>query len=125
MDISITDAELVLMRVLWQESPLNARQITDRLASSKDWHRKTVNTLLGRLEKKSALSACKHEDGIKYFTPAVEEAEYNRTATSQFVDRLFDGEIAPLVASFAKGRPLTPEQINELQGLLKELSDDD
>lgn len=125
MDISITDAELVLMRLLWKENPLNSRQITERLASSKDWHRKTVNTLLGRLEKKSVLSARKHEDGIKYFTPIVEKAEYSRTATSQFVDRLFGGEIAPLVASFAKKRPLSSEQIAELQSLLKEFSDDD
>ena len=125
MEITITDAELILMRLLWQEHPLNARQITERLESDKDWHRKTINTLLSRLEKKSALSVRKHEDGIKYFTPAVDEAAYNQTATSHFVDRLFGGKIAPLLASFAKDRPLTPEQVAELRSLLEELSNDD
>ena len=125
MEITITDAELILMRLLWRENPLNARQITERLASDKNWHRKTINTLLSRLEKKAALSVCKHEDGIKYFTPEVDEAEYHQTATAHFVDRLFGGKIAPLLASFAKDRPLTPEQVTELRGLLEELSDDD
>ncbi len=125
MEITITDAELILMRLLWREHPLNARQITEQLGSDKKWHRKTINTLLSRLEKKTALSARKHEDGIKYFSPAVDEATYNQTVTSHFVDRLFGGNIAPLLASFAKDRPLTPEQVTELRRLLEELSDDD
>lgn len=125
MDTTITDAELVLMRVLWLERPLNARQIMERVEPDNHWHRKTINTLLSRLEKKSVLSVRKHSDGIKYFSPAVEEAAYNQSVTSSFVDRLFDGNIAPLLASFAKSRPLTAEQLAELRGLLEELSDDD
>jgi len=125
VDITITNAELILMRLLWREHPLNARQITKRLATDNSWHRKTINTLLSRLEKKAALSVRKHGDGLKYFTPAVDEAAYSQTATSHFVDRLFGGKIAPLVASFAKDRPLTPEQVTELRQLLEELSDDD
>ena len=82
-------------------------------------------TLLSRLEKKSALLAHKKPDGINYFTPLVDEATYMRMATSHFVDRLFGGNIAPLIASFARDRPLDSAQLAELQGLLKELSDDD
>lgn len=125
MKVAITDAELILMRLLWSESPLNAREITRRLESETEWHRKTVNTLLSRLEKKSALLAHKKPDGINYFTPLVDEATYMRLATSHFVDRLFGGNIAPLIASFAQDRPLDSAQLAELQGLLKELSDDD
>lgn len=125
MKIEITDAELILMRLLWRESPLNAREITRRLESETEWHRKTVNTLLSRLEKKSALLAHKKQDGINYFTPLVDEGTYMRLATSHFVDHLFGGNIAPLIASFAEGRPLDSKQVAELQGLLKELSDAD
>ncbi len=125
MEFTITNAELVLMRLLWKESPLNARQITQRLYSEKQWHRKTVNTLLSRLEKKSALLVTKKDDGIKYFSPQVDVATYMRVTTSNFVDRLFDGKIVPLIASFAEGRSLDSKQIAELQCLLKELSDDD
>ena len=125
MEFTITNAELVLMRLLWKESPLNAREITRRLHSETQWHRKTVNTLLSRLEKKSALKVHKKDDGINHFSPQIDEASYMRAATSSFVDRLFDGNIAPLIASFAKSRSLNSEQLAELQGLLKELSDDD
>ncbi len=113
------------MQLLWRESPLNAREITQKLHSEKQWHRKTVNTLLSRLEKKSALLVQKKQDGINYFSPLVDEATYMRVTTSHFVDRLFDGNIAPLIASFAESRSLDSKQLAELQGLLKELSDDD
>ena len=125
MEFTITNAELILMRLLWKESPLNAREITKRLHTETQWHRKTVNTLLSRLEKKSALEVHKKDDGINYFGPLIDEASYMRAATSSFVDRLFDGNITPLIASFAKSRSLDSKQLAELQGLLKELSDDD
>lgn len=124
MSISITDAELALMRVLWKESPLNARDITERLESEKDWHRKTVNTLLSRLEKKGVIRVSR-VDGVKQFSPMVEKEAYARMATSQFVDQLFDGDIAPLVASFAGSRRLDADQIKELQGIIQDLTDDD
>lgn len=125
MDVGITHAELALMRLIWRNSPLNARQITDKLAPEKDWHRKTVNTLLGRLKKKGALATHKQDDGINYYTPLVEEEAYHQATTSIFVDQVFGGLIAPLVACFAKTRPLTTEQVAELRQLLEELSDYD
>lgn len=124
MDFTISNAELVVMRLLWKKSPLNARKITKHLHDEKQWHRKTVNTLLSRLEKKSAVQASVQDDGIKYFTPQLSEATYMQAATSHFVDRLFDGNITPLIASFAGGRTLKSKEIAELQRLLEELSDD-
>jgi len=120
----ITDAELVLMQLLWRESPLTAREITERLEPETHWHRKTVNTLLSRLEKKGALAAEK-QHGVNCFFPQIDQQSYEQSATSSFVDRLFGGNIAPLLASFAGKRPLDPDQVAELKGLLEELSDDD
>ena len=124
MDFTISNAELIVMRLLWRNSPLNAREITQHLQSEKEWHRKTVNTLLSRLEKKSAVLANVQDDGIKYFIPLLEENTYMQSATSNFVDHLFDGKITPLIASFAGGRSLETKEIAELQRLLEKLSND-
>jgi len=122
-ETAITDAELALMQVLWREGPLNARQITERLEADRGWHRKTVNTLLSRLENKSAVRAEKR-DGVNSFTPLVDAERYAQSATSQFVDRLFGGKLAPLIASFAEQRPLPPDELAELRKLLEDLGDD-
>lgn len=124
MDIAITEAELAVMKVLWEHSPMNARQITDLLSEQKSWHRKTVNTLLSRLEKKGAIEGRSHEDSIRHYAPRIDRESYGRSAATELVDNLFGGDIAPLVACFAKGGRLTDSQIAELQKLLGELSDD-
>lgn len=125
MSISITNAELTVMQALWKQGPLNARQITDQTQAERGWHRKTVNTLLARLVKKGAIAEEKPDGSVKVYSSLIEKDEYARAATSKLVDRLFGGDIAPLVASFADGRGLKTEQIEELKGLLDELADDD
>lgn len=124
MKPAITDAELELMKVLWAEQPLPAREITRRLEEDQGWHRKTVNTLLARLEKKSAIHGTKRHDGIKVYAPLVLEADYARAATSRFVDRMFGGDIAPLVARFAESGAMDSEQLAELRRLVEDLADD-
>ena len=55
--------------------------------------------------------------------PLIDESAYKQSATSRFVDRLFGGDITPLVASFAGGRKLKPEQIEQLRKLLDDADD--
>lgn len=124
MTISITNAELTVMQALWSKSPLTARQITEQTTVERDWHRKTVNTLLARLVKKSAIEVFGDDGGPKRYAPLIEKQDYALAVTSKLVDRLFGGDIAPLVANFAGGRKLNREQIEELKELLEDLSDD-
>lgn len=125
MTTAITDAELVLMRLLWKESPLTAREITQRLDSDRGWHRKTVNTLLSRLSRKEAVLAEQNADGVQAFSPLLEEQSFKQSVTSQFVDDLFDGDIAPLVASFTSSRTLDAGQLEQLRRILRDIDDPD
>ncbi len=125
MTLDITDAELVLMQLLWTESPLTARELTERLEKDKGWHRKTVNTLLSRLARKNVIQREKGPGGISNWHPLVDRETYRKTVTASFVDEHFNGEIAPLVASFAKGRSLDDSQVAELQALLDSMFEDD
>ena len=47
--LSISDAELEVLRELWDETSLTARQLTDRVLARTDWSEPTVKTLLLRL----------------------------------------------------------------------------
>ena len=47
-----------------------------------------------------------------------------QSESQSLVDRLFDGEVAPLVAHFAEHRQLTPKDIKLLKQLIAELPDD-
>ncbi|MFK7956630.1 MAG: BlaI/MecI/CopY family transcriptional regulator [Lysobacterales bacterium] len=121
--IKISDAEMQVMGVLWNSSPLTAAEAAEILEPQTGWHRKTVNTLISRLVKKQALSFVDDRLG-KQYSPLIAREDYGQAAANQLVSQLFGGRVAPLVAHFAEEQSLSKDDINELKAILKELSDD-
>jgi BlaI family penicillinase repressor len=116
----ISDAEHAVMEVLWDESPLTANDVAERVAPSRGWSANTVKTLLGRLLAKSIIAA--DEDGRRYlYRPLVERGDYVEGESRRLIDRLFGGKLTPLVAHLAERDALTDDDIAEIEALLKEI----
>ncbi|WP_410913876.1 BlaI/MecI/CopY family transcriptional regulator, partial [Pseudomonas sp. SIMBA_068] len=47
--IELSKAEFDVLDALWINYPATASQIIERLSDDKQWHEKTIKTLLGRL----------------------------------------------------------------------------
>jgi predicted transcriptional regulator len=119
----ISDAEFEVLDALWEAAPAAASDIANRLKRRKDWSAQTVKTLLARLVEKGAVAHA--PDGRRYlYRPVLSKDAYARDAARSFVDRLFDGRAAPLVANLAGSGRLTKEDIAELEAILKELKRD-
>lgn len=122
MKIRISQSELDVMDVLWAQSPLGASEVAGNLAESKDWNIRTIKTLLSRLVEKGALST--ETEGRRYlYAPLISKDSYAASATRRLSDRLFGGRAAPLVMHLAKEDGLTPNDIAELEALLKKLKE--
>ena len=120
----ISDAESVVMDVLWRKSPQSAEDVVAVLAQSTDWQEPTIKTLLNRLLKKDAISA--ERDGKRYlYRPLLKRADYVHSESKSLLDRLFDGRVAPLVAHFSERRKLSKKDLAELKRLIEELDHDD
>ncbi len=121
----ITDAEYQVMEVLWHNAPMAAADIADLLTPTTRWSLTTVKTLLARLADKGIINH--HKDGRRYlYEPTVSRTDYAQLETRQFVDRLFGGRAAPLVAHLAEtSGGLNNDDIAELEALLEELKHDD
>ena len=116
----ISDAEHAIMEVLWDESPLSAQDVAERVAAEKDWSANTVKTLLGRLLAKNAIAH--EEDGRRYlYRPVVARDDYVDRESRRLIDRLFGGKLTPLVAHLAERDALTQQDIAEIEALLKGL----
>ena len=117
--MSISDAESLVMEVLWERSPMTAEDVVAALADSTDWREPTVKTLLNRLLKKRAIAA--ERDGRRYlYRPLLERSDYVPCdASVNLLDRLFNGRIAPLVAHFSERRKLSKKDIAELKRLIR------
>ena len=121
--MQISEAESVVMDVLWRRSPLSAEEVMAALSGEQDWQEATIKTLLNRLLKKGAISA--EKDGRRYlYAPVLQREAWVQGESESLLERMFDGRVAPLVAHFSEQRKLSRKDIAELRKLLKELDDD-
>jgi BlaI family penicillinase repressor len=119
--VQITEAESLVMEVLWGASPLSAEDVVAALASEQQWQQATIKTLLNRLLTKGAIRA--EKDGRRFlYSPLLTRAQWVTGESTGLVDRLFGGRVAPLVAHFGKHRKLSKSDIDELKRLIEELS---
>ncbi len=120
--MQISEAESVVMDVLWRRHPLGADEVAAALASQQDWQEATIKTLLNRLLNKGAIAA--ERDGRRYlYSPLLKREAWMLEESRGLLDRLFDGRVAPLVAHFSEQRKLSRKDIAELRKLLEELDD--
>ncbi len=113
----ISDAEWVLMQVLWAQPPLSAQEVYNAVSEKVDWHPKTVRTLLGRLVDKKAVHREKR-DGTFRFAPIVSESACVREEGDSFLHRCFSGKAMPMLAHFIEHESLAPDDIAALRAML-------
>ncbi|WP_158885924.1 BlaI/MecI/CopY family transcriptional regulator [Rhodanobacter sp. L36] len=121
--MAISEAESVVMDVLWREAPRSAEDILSEVGPAQNWQEGTVKSLLNRLLRKNAVRA--ERDGRRYlYTPLLTRQQYVLQESKGLLDRLFGGRVAPLVAHFSEHRKLSKKDIAELRKLLQELDDE-
>jgi predicted transcriptional regulator len=120
----ISGAESQIMEALWAQGPLGVEEIVRDVGTAQSWGEATVKTLINRLLKKKAI-ASERVGGRARYRPLVTREEYVTGESQGLLDRLFGGEVAPLVAHYARHRPLSPEELERLKALIAELERDD
>jgi len=115
----ISEAEWAVMDVIWRNSPLTAQDVVDKLAEPRDWSPRTVKTMLNRLVKKKALRF--ERQGRVYSYYAIVSREVCVAAQSaSFLNRVFSGSVAPLMAHFVEHHRLSKKDIEELKRILEQ-----
>lgn len=118
--IKISAAESQIMQALWRGRPLTPEEIIAEVGPANGWAAGTVRTLITRLLRKKAIKGGKEASGY-YYRPLLDRGDYVQAESESLIDRLFAGELAPMVAHFAKNRPLTPKDVQALEALIAEL----
>ena len=114
----VPDAELAVLKVLWDRSPATIREIADELYPGGEVaHYATVQKLLERLEAKRCVkrdrSAAAH-----VFRPAVGRDDLIDEELRQIADRLCDGSLVPVLNQLVRRASLSRAQREELKKLL-------
>lgn len=119
-NISISDAEWKVMKVLWEKPDLTLRQISSGLEDTK-WSYTTIRTLVTRLMDKGAISADRMStNNFKYY-PVISESECQKKEVNNFLAKVFDGSISMLVSTLTKDSNLTEEEQKELMNIIEKM----
>lgn len=118
--VPISEAESVVMEVIWRRHPIATEEVIAALEPQGKWQAATVKTLLNRLLNKGALSA--ERDSRRYlYSPILTREQWLAAESSGFLDRLFGGRVAPLVSYFSQQKKLSKKDIAELRRIIQEL----
>jgi predicted transcriptional regulator len=120
----ISTAESHVMDALWTKGPLTAEELVQTVGPAQEWGEATVKTLINRLLKKKAMQS-ERVGGRALYRPILTKEEYVMGESQGLLDRLFDGQLAPLVAHYARHRALSPDEVARLKRLITELDGDD
>lgn len=117
---TLTDAELRLMKVLWDRGPLTVSALTAGLAESGvEVSESTVRTILGILREKR-YAAVSTQGRAHVYRPLVSRSQARRQALRHVLNRFFDGSREELVLSLLRDEDVTRTELSRLRRIIQE-----
>jgi predicted transcriptional regulator len=112
------DAELAVLKVLWDSAPRTARDIAEVLyPGGAPSDIATVQKLLSRLEKKRLVER-RRQPPAHLFSPALTQEEYAGEQLDAMAEKLSDGSLTPFVLHLVNARKLTPRERQQIRKLI-------
>ena len=117
-----TDAELAILRVLWDRGPSTVREVHEALRSSQSSGYTSVLKLLQIMTDKG-LVVRDETNRAHVYGPKLSEQRTQLQLLSDLVDRAFAGSSAKLVLQALSGRRATREELRDIRALLDQLEE--
>ena len=116
---TITDAELAVLKFLWDRESATAKGITERLypeCTASDVG--TVHSMLKRLESKRFIHRDR-ETHPQHFSAAVDRTQLAGRQLDEIANKVSDGSYMPFLTHLVEGDRLSEEDLAELRKILR------
>jgi len=113
-----TELELQILKILWREAPLVARDVQAALArDGRDLAKTSVITTLNTMFDKGYLTRA--EQANRYlFSPHISEQEVAERVLGDVVDRVFDGSTSAVLLKLFDVKSIGSEELKELRRMI-------
>jgi BlaI family transcriptional regulator, penicillinase repressor len=115
-----TDAELAILRVLWQRGPSTVREVWEELNPKQQTGYTTVLKIMQIMFDKGLL-ARDESDRSHVYRATRSEGQTQRQVVGQLLERLFSGSALKLVMQALATKRATPAELAEIRRLLDEM----
>ena len=115
-----TEAELGILRVLWQRGPSTVREVWELLSPKQQTGYTTVLKIMQIMFEKGLLARDERERSHVY-RPARSEEQTQRQVVGHLLERLFSGSAPKLVMQALAAKKATPAELAEIRKLLDDM----
>ena len=112
-----TDAELAILRVLWERGPSTVRQVHEVLAGERETGYTTTLKLMQIMTEKGLVTRDESTRTHVYATHLSQD-QTQRQLVRDLLDRAFGGSASKLVMQALAARSASPEELSEIRRLL-------
>jgi predicted transcriptional regulator len=112
-----TDAELAILRVLWERGPSTVRQVFEVMSEEKDLGYTTVLKMLQIMNEKGLVQR-DATDRVHVFSTAQSQTQTQRNMLNDLLDKAFGGSSTSLVMQALATRKASHEELAEIRKLL-------
>lgn len=113
-DVSLSELQIALMRVLWRRGEASTADVAAELADARGLKHTTVATLLTRLEKRGVV-AQRREGRQLFYRALVAEADVRRSMVADLIGALFAGDARQLVAHLVQESDIAPGDLERIK----------
>lgn len=121
MHPQVSDAELAVLKVLWELRSGTVAAVRARFTElhGRELAYNTLLTFLRRLEQKGAVRVDKEREPYVY-RPAHKEQSTLRERVKRFVDTVFDGNVDDLILHLVEDESISEADLQRIQKKLKQ-----
>jgi predicted transcriptional regulator len=112
-----TDAELAILRILWERGPSTVRQVHDVLARDRQAAYTTALKLLQIMTEKGLVER-DERDRTHVYRARLGEEQTQRQLVRDLVDRAFGGSATKLVLQALAARRASPDELRDIRKAL-------
>ena len=113
----LTEAEWVIMKVVWENEPCAAGAVQETLEKSKDWAYSTVKTTMDRMVNKGLLKITRIRN-LQLFSSAISEVDAKQGEFHKMLKRAFDGALTPMMQFLIEHEGLSKTEAEKLRKLV-------
>lgn len=120
--VGVADAELAVLKVMWEHGPLTARAIAEAIyPDGAESEFAAVHSFLQRLERKG-LVVRDRSSFVHVFSPTASEVDILGQEIKTLVERLGTGSLAPMIMQLIDQKRLSKKEAAEIRKLLEKYS---
>lgn len=110
----LTEAEWIIMKVVWENEPCAAGTVQEALEKSKDWAYSTVKTTMDRMTAKGLLTITKIRN-LQLFSSSISEEDAKKGEFRKMLKRAFDGALTPMMQFLIEQEGLSKDELGQLR----------